>query len=69
MAGKQEEYLIGDARKFELQFLAKRLVDFSKDFGKLNEEEKRYVIESSYRINGTGLFELYKSLDKIFNKK
>lgn len=49
-------------RKTELQFIAKRLVDFTKDFGKLDEEQKKYVIERADRIYGYGLVDLYNAL-------
>lgn len=49
-------------RKTELQFIAKRLVDFTKDFGKLDEEQKKYVIERADKLYGYGLIELYNAL-------
>lgn len=49
-------------RKTELQFIAKRLVDFTKDFERLSEEQKKYVIERADRLNGYGLVDLYNAL-------
>ena len=49
-------------RKTELQIIAKRLVDFTKDFGKLDEEQKKYVIERADKLYGYGLDELYNAL-------
>lgn len=46
----------------ELLFLAKRLVDFTKDFEKLSDEEKKIVIEKADKQNGYGLVELYNAL-------
>lgn len=46
----------------ELLFLAKRLVDFTKDFGKLSEDEKKYIIERADKLYGYGLVDLYNSL-------
>jgi len=62
MIEEQEVYLVGNKRKTELQFYAKRLVDFIKDFEKLSEEEKKYVIERADNFYGYGLIELYNAL-------
>lgn len=62
MSEEQEMYLAGNERKTELQFIAKRLVDFTKDFGKLNEEEKKDVIERADKLYGYGLVDLYNAL-------
>lgn len=62
MSEEQEVYLVGNERETELLFIAKRLVDFTKDFGKLSEEEKKYVIERADKLYGYGLVELYNAL-------
>lgn len=49
-------------RKTESQFIAKRLVDFTKDFEKLDEEQKKYVIERADKLYGYGLVDLYNAL-------
>lgn len=62
MSEEMKKYLADNESKTELQFYAKRLVDFTKEFEKLNEEEKRYVIERVDNIFGYGLVELYNAL-------
>lgn len=62
MSEEQGKYYAGNERKMELQFYAKRLVDFTKDFGKLSEEKKKYVIERADKIYGYGLVDLYNAL-------
>ena len=49
-------------RDTKLLFLAKKLVDFTKDFGKLSEKEKKYIIERADKLYGYGLVDLYNSL-------
>ena len=62
MSEKEEAYLAGDGRKTELQFIAKRLADFTKDFGDLDEKEKKYVIKRVDKTYGYGLVDLYNAL-------
>lgn len=62
MSKKQGTHYARNERKTELQFIAKRLVDFTKDFVKLSEEEKKYVIERADKIYGYGLVDLYNAL-------
>lgn len=62
MSEEQEVYMSKDGRKIELQFMSKRLVDFTKDFEKLDEEEKKFVIERTDKLFGYGLVDLYNSL-------
>ncbi len=62
MSEEQGVYLTCNERKTELQFIAKRLVDFTKDFEKLSEEEKKYVVERADKIYGYGLVEIYNAL-------
>ena len=49
-------------RDTKLLFIAKKLVDFTKDFGKLNEEEKKNVIKRADKLYGYGLVDLYNAL-------
>lgn len=46
----------------KLLFIAKRLVDLTKDFEKLNDEDKKYVIERADELFGYGLVDLYNNL-------
>lgn len=62
MSEEQEKYYTENERKMELQFYSKRLVDFTKDFGMLSEEEKKYVIERADKLYGYGLVDLYNAL-------
>lgn len=64
MGEEQEICLVGNKRKTELQFIAKRLVDFTKDFEKLSDEEKKYVIERVDKLYRYGLVELYNVMGK-----
>lgn len=64
MSEKEGVYIAGDSRKTELQFIAKRLTDFTKDFGDLDEKEKKYVIERANKTHSYGLVELYNALGK-----
>lgn len=49
-------------RDTKLLFVAKKLVDFTKDFGKLSEDEKKYVIERADKLYGYGLVDLFNNL-------
>lgn len=59
-----EVYLAENERKTQLQFIAKRLVDLTKDFIELEEEEKKYIIERADKLHGYGLVDLYNALNE-----
>lgn len=48
--------------KTKLNFIAKKLTDFTKDLEKLSEEDKKYIIEKADEVHGCGLVDLYNSL-------
>lgn len=62
MSEKEEVYIAGNSRKTELQFIAKKLADFTKEFGDLDEKEKKYIIKRVDKTHGYGLVELYNAL-------
>lgn len=46
----------------KLLWIAKRLVDVSKDIEELEEDEKRYIIERAEKLSSISLIELYNTL-------
>lgn len=62
MSEQEGKYYVGNNKKTELQFLSKRLIDFTKDFGELSDEDKKYVIKRVDKSHGYGLVELYNAL-------
>lgn len=59
-----EEARYGDFSENEtkLLFTSKRLADIAKDLDKLNETDKKFVIEKADKLNAIGLVELYNAL-------
>lgn len=65
MSERPEIYSTGSEnleKDTRLLFMAKRLVDFTNDFKKLNDDEKKIIIEKADKQNGYGIVDLYNNL-------
>lgn len=62
MSEEHEQYETVSEEKTKWLFIAKRLADVAKDLAKLDEEDKKFVIERVDRLNPIGLVELFNAL-------
>lgn len=62
MSEDMEHYGVLSEERTKLLFISKRLVDIAKDLDRLDEEDKKFVIERVDKLNPIGLVELYNAL-------
>lgn len=62
MSEDVEHYGVLSEERTKLLFISKRLADIAKDLDKLDEEDKKFVIERVDKLNAIGLVQLYNAL-------
>ena len=63
MSEDMEHYdVVLSEERTKLLFISKRLADIAKDLDKLDEEDKKFVIERVDKLNPIGLVELFNAL-------